>query len=289
MTHPVSPDDQPVDTADNANASMDATDAAAASAAASAPTVDERLDDILDDMRTRYDETPQWEFCEGFMAALVCSRRPIEPDEWMSVLLDVKTATADGGGGSFADAAQCELFMSLWAQRQAEVKASLDAEVEALDDERAYSPLVLDIRAGVALLPEAERADIEAADIPSFAQVWALGFMFAVESWPDEWAAPRDKTAKEVLDNALDAIVAMTEDDLDVPTLNALDETGPPSVSAERLNAFGEALWAVYDLREMWRAIGPRVETRRAVSQPGRNDVCWCGSGKKYKRCHGAN
>jgi len=19
---------------------------------------------------------------------------------------------------------------------------------------------------------------------------------------------------------------------------------------------------------------------------PGRNDVCWCGSGKKYKKCH---
>jgi len=19
---------------------------------------------------------------------------------------------------------------------------------------------------------------------------------------------------------------------------------------------------------------------------PGRNDICWCGSGKKYKRCH---
>ena len=33
------------------------------------------LDDILDDLRTRYDETPQWEFCEGFMAALICCRR----------------------------------------------------------------------------------------------------------------------------------------------------------------------------------------------------------------------
>jgi preprotein translocase subunit SecA len=21
----------------------------------------------------------------------------------------------------------------------------------------------------------------------------------------------------------------------------------------------------------------------------GRNDPCWCGSGKKYKKCHGAN
>ncbi|MBI2886562.1 MAG: SEC-C domain-containing protein [Chloroflexi bacterium] len=25
-----------------------------------------------------------------------------------------------------------------------------------------------------------------------------------------------------------------------------------------------------------------------AGRKPGRNDPCWCGSGKKYKRCHGA-
>jgi hypothetical protein len=22
------------------------------------------------------------------------------------------------------------------------------------------------------------------------------------------------------------------------------------------------------------------------VAKPGRNDACWCGSGKKYKKCH---
>ena len=22
------------------------------------------------------------------------------------------------------------------------------------------------------------------------------------------------------------------------------------------------------------------------VQKPGRNDICWCGSGKKYKKCH---
>jgi uncharacterized protein len=35
----------------------------------------DELDAILDELRTRYDETPQWEFCEGFMAAVICSRR----------------------------------------------------------------------------------------------------------------------------------------------------------------------------------------------------------------------
>jgi preprotein translocase subunit SecA len=33
------------------------------------------------------------------------------------------------------------------------------------------------------------------------------------------------------------------------------------------------------------------VQQRRvdANEQLGRNDPCWCGSGKKFKKCHGAN
>jgi preprotein translocase subunit SecA len=32
------------------------------------------------------------------------------------------------------------------------------------------------------------------------------------------------------------------------------------------------------------------VEQRRVdeAEQIGRNDPCWCGSGKKFKKCHGA-
>jgi preprotein translocase subunit SecA len=35
----------------------------------------------------------------------------------------------------------------------------------------------------------------------------------------------------------------------------------------------------------------PAVVEQRVLDaehQVGRNDPCWCGSGKKYKRCHGA-
>jgi preprotein translocase subunit SecA len=34
----------------------------------------------------------------------------------------------------------------------------------------------------------------------------------------------------------------------------------------------------------------PIVETRRLDEHEkiGRNDPCWCGSGKKFKKCHGA-
>jgi uncharacterized protein len=112
--------------------------------------------------------------------------------------------------------------------------------------------------------------------------------MYAVESWPEEWAPPRDKEAQKWLDEALESMVALTEDDTDPPTLAVFDDEGPPSVSDKRFNAFADAVWAVYDLHELWRNIGPRVETIRKEAAPGRNDVCFCGSGKKFKKCHGA-
>jgi uncharacterized protein len=34
--------------------------------------------------------------------------------------------------------------------------------------------------------------------------------------------------------------------------------------------------------------MGPRVAPLRKAAEPGRNDPCPCGSGKKYKKCHGA-
>jgi preprotein translocase subunit SecA len=44
------------------------------------------------------------------------------------------------------------------------------------------------------------------------------------------------------------------------------------------------------DIEEAGVQPSPVVEQRRVDEhdQIGRNDPCWCGSGKKYKKCHGA-
>jgi uncharacterized protein len=259
----------------------------------------DEIDAILDDMRIRFDETPQWEFCEGFLAAVACCRRAIPQAEYLDVLLgvgdggDIPTVVsagdnADDEGGSFADAAQRERFLQIWEQRLAEVLAALDTPIESLEEETAYHPEVMDVRGAMATLPKGERGDFSDGPLPAFAQVWALGFMFAVEAWPEEWAEPSDKKAAKWHDMALQSIVALTEDDEYEPELSPFSEDGPPSMSRARLDAFADAVWSVYDLREIWRGIGPRVETLRRADVPGRNDPCYCGSGKKYKKCHGA-
>ena len=252
----------------------------------------DELDLILDDLRSRYDETPQWEFCEGFMVALICCRRAITPSEYLPVLLAVGL-DGEEDEGSFADEAQSQRFFELWTRRWNEVAHSLNAKVESLDDKAAYQPEVMDVRGAVAGLPEDERAalanDALFTDVlPSFGQVWALGFLFAVETWPEEWEAPRDKDAVKWLDQALGAIVALTLDDTDEPTISLFADETPPSVSRQRMDAFADAIWAVYDLHEIWRHYGPRVETVYKAQTPGRNDPCYCGSGKKYKKCCGA-
>jgi len=63
----------------------------------------------------------------------------------------------------------------------------------------------------------------------------------------------------------------------------------------ERLNASFESLTAntVFQIFEMdlvrvKESIEPRTPPPPQAKNIGRNDPCWCGSGKKYKKCHGA-
>lgn len=254
----------------------------------------EELDNLLDELRTRGDEIPQWEFCDGFLTALVCTRRPIAAAEYMPMLLGDGEALQVAEGQPlpkldvFKDEAQQARFMELFELRLAEVREQLDADIKSLADDAAFQPEALDTRGAIAVLPEAEQAELEGEEVPSFSQVWALGFMFVVENWADEWAAPRDKEAAQMLDAAMEFIVNLTEDDTDEPALNLYEESGPASTSQERVDAFGEAIWAVYDLYRLWKSMGPRQETIVKGEQPGRNDPCPCGSGKKFKKCHGA-
>lgn len=236
------------------------------------------LDDALDVMREHDEDIPQWEFCDGFMAALVCTRRVIEPSEYWPALF----------GPDFSPAQHME-FVWRWKRRWHEMQTALDAaDVQSLDDDRCFQPECLDLRGAIAALPPEERAEAPEGELPSFAQVWALGFLAAVEHWSEDWAAPRDKEVAEMLADGLDCIETLAQDDTQPPALSMYAEDGPPTVSQQRLDDFGEAIWAVYDLRQIWQSLGPRAEPVRKEAAPGRNDPCPCGSGKKYKKCHGA-
>ena len=228
------------------------------------------LEDVLDAVRERHPNTPQWEFCEGVLTALLCTRRAIGEDEWLPFIF------SRDGDDVFGSAAECTQFSMGWLAREAQLRAALNAEVDSLEDERALSPAVMDWRGLLASLPEADRAEAAADQDgapPALAQVWASGFLAAVDHWADDWAPPRDKEIAEMMSDALACVAELTDDDTGTPVLNLYDENGPPSVSQARFDAFGEALWAVYDLHDIAKSLGPRVAP--AVSDKvGRNDPC---------------
>jgi preprotein translocase subunit SecA len=63
-----------------------------------------------------------------------------------------------------------------------------------------------------------------------------------------------------------------------------------PSALATAAGAAGMAPEGMVDDADGNGATAPVVETRHLSEeeQIGRNDPCWCGSGKKFKKCHGA-
>jgi uncharacterized protein YecA (UPF0149 family) len=42
-------------------------------------------------------------------------------------------------------------------------------------------------------------------------------------------------------------------------------------------------------MRESAQSVPPRASPASAAPKIGRNDLCPCGSGKKFKKCHGAS
>jgi uncharacterized protein len=132
----------------------------------------EELDALLDELRTRGDEIPQWEFCDGFLTALVCTRRPIAAAEYMPMLLGDGEALQVAEGQPlpklevFKDEAQQARFMELFELRLAEVREQLDADIKSLADDAAFQPEALDTRGAIAILPEAEQAELAGEEVP---------------------------------------------------------------------------------------------------------------------------
>lgn len=227
-------------------------------------------------------DVPQWEYCEGVMTALLCTRRTVAAQEWQQMLFGAPAEEL------FPSASACTHFLMHWLEREMQLRAALEVPVEVLDDDAALGPGVIDWRGLIAALPEAERAEALAGGEPqAFAQAWAAGFLDAVDFWAEDWAPPRDKEIAAQMRDALACMAELLREDRATPSVNLYDEEGEPSVSEARVQAFGEAIWAVYDLFDIARSLGPRVAPAHST-KVGRNDPCPCGSGRKYKKCCGA-
>lgn len=96
----------------------------------------QQLETVLADLAERGEGIPTgWEYCDGFLTALVCCRRVIPPSEYFPVLFGGDGAPGFGNA-PFRDEAQAQTFLSLWFRRWNQIAAALAAPVELLDDTR---------------------------------------------------------------------------------------------------------------------------------------------------------
>ncbi len=225
-----------------------------------------------------------FEWVDGFLAALAAG--PTLPDtrEWLPLLC------GDAFERAFADPPSAQQAQRTLQLRLKVLCAQLDPAA-LLDDGRnlRLDPLMSEwTGADRERLAREEGVSAEDAETMQTGALWAQGFLDAVELLPDLWHLPdAGDDAVEMQGTLLGQIAALL-----IPPSHAEYRehiaTYYPKGEPTRDELVAEACWAAQELRVMWTDHAPKPLTRRVLPTPGRNDPCHCGSGKKFKKCHGA-
>jgi len=228
-----------------------------------------------------------FEWVDGFLAALAAGPRVPEVTEWLPLMC------GDAFERAFADPADAEQAQRSLQVRLRVLQEQLDPGA-LMDDPQALrlDPLVSEwTDADRQRLVEEEGVPAEDAAVMQTGALWAEGFLHAVEALPQVWAEPGDEASAEMFGAMLDQIAALMIPAAEPAYGEHVARYYPqaaPDAGPTRDELVAEACFAAQDLRLFWMDRAPKPETRRVEATPGRNDPCPCGSGKKYKKCHGS-
>lgn len=279
---------------DTAAAAADAASAtpsenAAAVDAAAQGQIDPPVEDLLPDpyaevcwTLTGFDHhlSPDW--VDGYMTALAVMSRPPPVEEFVPVMC------GDAFDRAFADPISARQALDTLNGRRDAVRAELD--LDALDrdpDTLRLDPWFLEVDEAHLQALRDEGLPDEAAWMLLPARQWSIGFLVATEDFEDAWAPPRDKDEAAYLQELLLTFEVLTLDPASKEFRQALKVLGHRE-TPDRDGLIGDALFSVQSLRLFWAINAPRGTPRRVEPTPGRNDPCPCGSGRKFKKCHGA-
>jgi len=219
--------------------------------------------------------TMDLEQLDGFLAGVICAPRVVMPSTYVPAIFGDEQP-------EFPDVETARRFYELLMRRHNEIARALNAPVERLDDPRAYDPLLIDWDQNADAVRElAESGEIPR--LPLFGELWARGFLHAVDLTRDDWndVPADDEEGAQLVDDALAAFLALVPE----------DDEDAAAAAEERDELVADALIAAYDLRDYWRELQfeqVRIkEPIRRDAKIGRNDPCPCGSGRKFKQCHG--
>lgn len=218
----------------------------------------DRLDEFL--RQCKGGKAMNIEELDGFFAALVAGPDVVLPSEYYEHVFGGFLEHAC----EFDSIESAQAILGMLMRHWNTIAATLMA-----DD--VYLPILLENDAGIAL-----------------ANDWARGFMRGVDMRKAQWAEliRSDEHGGSIL-----AILMLAHEHDPDPQMRPLAIT--PEKREEIIQHMAAGLMQIgryFRARRSGRSAGAQSRTiRRNMAKVGRNDACPCGSGKKYKHCHGGS
>ncbi len=213
---------------------------------------------------------------DGYLCGVIVQPVLLEPATWLAHVFDFDGQPLPND----VDPVWLERITGLIMRRHAVLN-------RAIAEDGWFDPLVLEADDSATASPPAEEPEDELmAGLPPVSRAlmpWVVGFHHASEAFPDLHEMP-DEAVHAALARLYRHLPQATDEEREV--VATLDLEMPlPDLDA----ALEELVLAVADLQDLTHEQRYKVETfKRDTPKVGRNDACPCGSGKKYKLCHGA-
>jgi uncharacterized protein len=205
---------------------------------------------------------------DGYLAGGLVQPRALAIDEWLPPVFDFERRALP----AHADPA--------WLARcQALIERRRDALNAGISEDGWFDPLVVDVERA----PPASEYDAVQSPVSRALMPWAAGF---------QWAQICFTELENSADDAIGAVLARIyrhlppQDDADRQLVATLEREQPLADLDAGIEDLVTATVELWDLTAKARFAVATV--RRDAPKVGRNEPCPCGSGKKFKSCHGA-
>ena len=201
----------------------------------------------------RIDATLPVDAIQGLFTAISSTLSPVPRERWLPEVL--------GDNHAFESQQDADDVIGLLEAFRADTERQL-LEREAFDF--------------ILYGPEGDEEDLAA---------WADGYLIGVELAEPSWESQADA---EDLDHILYPFLVLTGEARALAEENGEEWMGDED-EAKMVAEIREGLADhLHDVRDYWFERAKPQTQRREEPKVGRNDPCPCGSGKKYKHCHGA-
>ena len=206
---------------------------------------------------------------DGFLVGVLLQPEAVAPAQWLPLVFDAEGRAVAFPGGDDARQRAVELVN----RRERELAAHLAAR-------EPFDPILFDA-------DDEDGVPAENAGGYTALEPWVIGFVSALDAFP----ALHDLLERD--DSGTGALIGILrhlplDADGDAATVEAmrqeraaLDRDSPLTCLDD---AIDDLVYRVLDIADLSR---PRRPIARAHPKTGRNDPCRCGSGRKFKHCHG--